>query len=115
VKSKLINGLVPAGTRCPYRTACMSEALCRMGDIAGPNGFSCALARAFDTFSGSDTPDENSISVTVSVNIIVRPGHKKLVSAKQIEKLIRGSLGSVVEEFKTAEVIAYVDHRKNVS
>ena len=45
--SKLKNGLIPAGTECPFKDEC-NDSLCKHQGVWHTVNFSCAFARGFD-------------------------------------------------------------------
>lgn len=48
--TKLVNGLIPANTDCPFRSCCSSARLgnCHHLGAVNPRPYSCGTARAFD-------------------------------------------------------------------
>lgn len=54
---KLVNGLIPAGTVCPFLDKCKFKVHTCPGADNGvkPRDFSCAAARLFDMIKGDDS------------------------------------------------------------
>jgi hypothetical protein len=51
MKSKLVEGMIPANTECPFTDKCpMHKMSCRHLGTDHPCNYSCASARAFDKF-----------------------------------------------------------------
>lgn len=60
--SKLINGLIAAGTACPFLDKCKFRVHTCPGvdDKTKPNHFSCAAARAFDMIDKAEAEQPGS-------------------------------------------------------
>lgn len=49
-RSKLVQGLIPAKTECPFKNECLLVKTCSHSGAEHPCTFSCASARAHDMF-----------------------------------------------------------------
>ena len=48
MERKLVNGLIPIGTVCPFKNKCELNSTCRHLGIKHNVPYSCAIARGFD-------------------------------------------------------------------
>lgn len=60
--SKLVNGLIPKNTICPFKDYCNSISNCP-GEKQMPQDFSCSLARGFDI-------TKNILSISKKLKVI---------------------------------------------
>lgn len=64
--SKLKNGLIPAGTECPFKDECNSS-LCKHQGVWHTVNFSCAFARGFDLIHRKDGEEAQLMRSNVEV------------------------------------------------